>query len=291
MRLGVLDIQHPRWAVELAPDVERLGYSRYWLGEHHGTDQSGSPEVLTGIIAAITRYIRVGPAGVLLRYYSPFKVAQSHRLLAEIFSPRIDLGVARGLGGDAAVAEALLDGRSTSTEIYDAKVRELAQLLQGSPPDGHPPGRAPCAEHAVSARDFWVLGTTRHAALLAASVGAAFAFSDYLARMSNPDVDGPAIVRTYRDAFAASPALPAPRWNVAIAGAAIADGADRIVTLPLAGPPPLVGTVDTWRQRLREVSERYESDELMMLDVCDVLADKRLSYSLLAEAAELAVPV
>lgn len=287
MRLGVLDIQHPRWAIELAPDVERHGYSRYWLGEHHGSaDQSGSPEVLTAVIAAITSHIRVGPAGVLLRYYSPFKVTQSHRLLEDLFHPRIDLGVGRGLGGSVAVAEALLDGRSFSTEIYEGKVRELAELLHGGLPEEHPM-RGACFGRKAPLSEFWVLGTTRRAAELAASVGAAFAFSDYIARMSDPDVDGPAIVLAYRRAFEASPALSAPKWNVAIAGAAVPGDANGLATQAMAGPPPMIGTVEAWRPRLRELSERYETNELMILDLCEHFADRRLSYALFAEAAEL----
>lgn len=292
MRLGVLDIQHPRWALELAPLVERLGYSRYWLGEHHGrADQSGSPEVLTGVVAAITRHIRVGPAGVLLRYYSPFKVAQSYRLLEDLYYPRIDLGVARGAGGDAAVAEALLDGRPSSTEIYEGKVRELAHLLHGRLPEEHQADGATCFGRASPAREFWVLGTTRRAALLAAGVGAAFAFSDYLALMSDPECDGPAVVRAYREAFEASPGLSSPSWSVSIAGAAVPHHGDDVATLPLAGPPPPVGTVAMWRQHLTDVSERYETAELMVLDVCDRASDKTRSYALLAEAADLAVEV
>jgi luciferase family oxidoreductase group 1 len=291
VRLGVLDIQHPQWAIELAPNVEHLGLSRYWLGEHHGSAvQSGSPEVLTGIIAAITHHIRVGPAGVLLRSYSPIKVAQDYRLLEEIFRPRIDLGVARGAGGDAAVAKALLDGRPSSLEIYEGKVRELAQLLQGRLPEGHAARGAPCFGSTAPPTDFWVLGAKRRTALLAASVGAAFGFSDYLARMSDPDVDGTAIVRAYRDAFEPNPSLPAPRWNVAIAGAAVRRAARGLATVPMAGPPPMIGTVAKWRQRLRELSERHEADELMILDVCERFTDRRRSFELLAEAAELTGP-
>jgi luciferase family oxidoreductase group 1 len=288
MQLGVLDIQHPQRALQLAPEVERLGYSRYWLGEHHGSaEQSGSPEIMTGLIAAITKRIRVGPAGVLLRYYTPYKVAQNHRLLEDIFSPRIDLGVARGIGGNAAVAELLLDGRVASTDVYEAKVRELAAMLQGSLPEGHRGHEAPCFGRTSPPSDFWVLGTTKAAALLAASVGASFAFSDYLARMTDPNVDGPAVIRAYRDAFEPRRGRSAPQWNVAIAGVAVPHEGDRPETWSLAGPPPLIGTAQQWRTCLRSYAERYESDELIIFDICEHLADRRMSYALFAEAAEL----
>ncbi|MCE9603114.1 MAG: MsnO8 family LLM class oxidoreductase [Gemmatimonadetes bacterium] len=289
MRLGVLDTGHPRWAIELAPHVEHLGYSRYWLAEHHGHPaQSGSPEVLTGIIAAITDTIRVGPAGVLLRYYSPYKVAQSFRLLDGLFRPRIDLGVARGAGGDDAVSAALLDGRTATLSEYEAKVGSLAELLRVPSASGRP-NPLPTFGDDVPLGEFWVLGATRRTALLAARLGAAFGFSEYFARMADPEVDTAAIVRAYRTAFQPGPALRAPRWNVAITGVATARPDSGIRIAPIAGPPPLIGSVGQWRSRLRDTAERYETDEVIVLDLCDQIADRRRSYDLMAEAADLAV--
>jgi luciferase family oxidoreductase group 1 len=288
MRLGVLDIRNPRWAIELAPDLERLGYARYWLGEHHdGAEQSGSPEVLTGIIAAITSRMRVGPAGILLQYYSPFKIAQSFRLLDGLYSPRVDLGVARGLGSAPAIAGELLEGRLASVESYESKVRQLAQLLQGRLPPGHPAQDFLGLDGKPPNPEFWVLGTTRRSALLAASVGAAYAFSEYIARMTDAEADGPGIIGADRQAFQPSPALAAPRWNVAIAGAAVSRPRATFATRPMAGPAPVVGTLKQWRGRLRDVSEQYEADELIILDICESLADRRRSLTIVAEAADL----
>lgn len=289
MRLGVLDTGHPGWAIQLAPHVEHLGYSRYWLAEHHGHPaQSGSPEVLTGIIAAVTDTIRVGPAGVLLRYYSPYKVAQSFRLLDGLFHPRIDLGVARGAGGDDAVSSALLDGRSASLSEYEAKVASLAELLRGPAPSGRPDHLQTFGDD-LPLGEFWVLGATERTALLAARLGAAFGFSEYFARMADPEVDTGAIVRAYRTSFQPSPALHAPCWNVAITGVATARRDARVRTAPIAGPPPLIGSVREWRARLRDVAERYETDEVIVLDLCEQIADRRRSYDLMAEAADLVV--
>src|SRR5262245_27080962 len=105
--LGVLDFcdvlpgRDPRSAVletaELARRAESFGYSRYWLAEHHESGAAhAAPEILTAVVAGVTRKMRVGPAGVLLHFYSPFKVAEQFRLLETIYPGRIDLGVARG---------------------------------------------------------------------------------------------------------------------------------------------------------------------------------------------------
>lgn len=289
MRLGVLDTQHPRWATALAPAVEHLGYARYWLGEHHGNaSQSGSPEVLTGIIAAITSRIRVGPAGVLLRHYSPYKVAQSFRLLEDLFHPRVDLGLARGLGGDAAVTAALLDGRATD-DSYEAKVRALVALLAPSSHDHV--ATAPCFGRTTPPAEIWVLGASMRSAIFAASVGASYGFSDYIARMTNADADGPGIVRAYRDAFVPSAFLHEPAWNVSIAGAATVGDVDALATMRISGPPPMIGTPEQWHVKLRELSEQYETDEFMLLDLCERYADRRRSFELFAEAADLAALV
>lgn len=273
----------------MAPVVEHLGYTRYWLGEHHGSaDQSGSPEVLTGIVAAITSRLRVGPAGVLLRYYSPYKVAQSHRVLDAVYHPRIDLGVARGAGGDDAIAGALLDGRPTSTERYEAQVRELARLVRQPAPDG-PDALLRTVGTERPLADFWVLGATTRSARLAGELGAAFGYSEYFAQMVDPAVDGPAIVRTYREAFQPSAGLSRPCWNIAIAGLAVAGDAGAADVQPIAGPPPFVGGVAAWRDRLQRVSDGYETDEIIHFDLATRLADRRRSLELVAEAGDLAV--
>ena len=113
------------------------------------------------------------------------------------------------------------------------------------------------------------------------------AFSEYIARMTDVEADGPGIVRAYRQAFEPSPTLTAPRWNVAIAGAAISRSRATFATQPIAGPAPLIGTMKQWRRRLQDVAEQYEADEIILLDLCEALADRRRSMTIFAEAAEL----
>src|SRR5438046_1464142 len=88
--------------IELAVAAERLGYRRYWLAEHHGLLGLADPcpEILLTRIAAATATIRVGTGGIMLPYYSAFKVAEVFRMLEALFPGRIDLGVGRAPGGD-----------------------------------------------------------------------------------------------------------------------------------------------------------------------------------------------
>lgn len=82
-----------RNTVTLAVHCEALGYERFWLSEHHSlpTIVGTAPEVLMAAIAARTRRIRIGSAGVMLPHYSAFKVAEQFRVLDALAPGRIDL--------------------------------------------------------------------------------------------------------------------------------------------------------------------------------------------------------
>src|SRR3954469_25660425 len=111
-RLSVLD-QSPipeglkggdalRNTIDLARLTDRLGYSRYWIAEHHGIPMlaSAAPEILIAEVAAATEHIRVGSGGVMLPHYSPLKVAEVFSMLGGLHGARIDLGIGRAPGSD-----------------------------------------------------------------------------------------------------------------------------------------------------------------------------------------------
>ena len=106
-----------REAIELAVAVERLGYARYWVAEHHNLPSlaATSPEILIGQIAAATQRIRVGSGGVMLLHYSALKVAENFHMLESLYPGRIDLGLGRAPGGDQRTAAAL---------AYPARMRD-----------------------------------------------------------------------------------------------------------------------------------------------------------------------
>ncbi len=91
------DVKIIEETITLAKTADKLGYTRYWLGEHHeGGIAWRSPEILIGIIAGLTKNIRIGSGGVLLPLNSPLRVAQNYKMLSTLFPNRIDLGLARG---------------------------------------------------------------------------------------------------------------------------------------------------------------------------------------------------
>src|ERR1044072_4838433 len=98
--------------VELAKHVDAIGYSRYWLAEHHsspGVAGSGPP-ILGARGAGETSRIRVGSGGLMLSHYSSLKVAEQFRMLETLYPGRIDLGIGRAPGSDYVTARALAHG-------------------------------------------------------------------------------------------------------------------------------------------------------------------------------------
>src|SRR5579859_2605137 len=95
-----------RNTIDLATHVEQLGFTRYWLAEHHnaGSLASSSPEILIGLVAQATRAMRVGSGGIMLPNHSALKVAEWFRLLEALFPGRIDLGLGRAPGTDPGTA-------------------------------------------------------------------------------------------------------------------------------------------------------------------------------------------
>src|SRR5881392_1390628 len=109
-----------RDTLSLAEHCERLGYSRFWLSEHHGlpTIVGTAPEILMAAIAARTTRIRIGSAGVMLPHYAALKVAEQFRVLEALAPGRIDLGVGRAPGGDMRTAQALNPNAYLAAEAF-----------------------------------------------------------------------------------------------------------------------------------------------------------------------------
>ena len=169
MRISVLD-QSPisegctgadalRNTLDLARLADQLGFTRYWVAEHHGTPTlaSASPEVMIAAIGSITRRIRVGSGGVMLPYYSPLKVAETFSILSALFPDRVDLGVGRAPGADRFTASALLRDRRQPAPDPDDFPQQLGELLgyvENRTPPGHPFARLAALPGRPYARTF-----------------------------------------------------------------------------------------------------------------------------------------
>ena len=160
--------------VDLAQLVERLGYRRYWIAEHHGMPMlaSPSPEVLIAAVAARTTGLRVGSGGVMLPHYSPFKVAETFSMLSGLFPGRIDLGLGRAPGSDYATMVALQrDRRRRLPDDFPEQLDELLGLLEDRIPPEHPLARLTRLPGRPETPEVWLLGSSAQSAVWAAELG------------------------------------------------------------------------------------------------------------------------
>lgn len=200
--------------LQLAQVTERLGYSRYWLAEHHNSSglACAAPEVLIPRVASITSRIRVGSGGVMLPHYSSLKVAEQFRMLETMFPGRIDLGLGRAPGTDGRTASALAPGpEGFGIEHYPRQVADLLQLLTDELPEGHPLTGIHAQPQGTTAPEPWLLGSSLDSANTAAEQGLPFTFAHFI----NGDWASEAIT-LYRRLFRPSRWLDTPRVNVGI---------------------------------------------------------------------------
>src|SRR5574341_660949 len=210
MQLSILDQSPvlsggtPAQAIEatlaLARRAEALGYRRYWLAEHHAIAALADPcpEVLLARLGAETRRMRIGTGGVLLPYYSPFKVAEVFRMLEALYPGRVDLGLGRAPGGDARTAHAVGGGELPTADDFPQRVWDLAGHLDGTLPDDHPHKRVRVQPGGDGAPEIWLLGSSDYSGALAAQLGLRFAFAHFINAQG-----GDAVMRAYQERFQA----------------------------------------------------------------------------------------
>jgi luciferase family oxidoreductase group 1 len=196
-------------SVDLARHVERLGYKRYWVAEHHsiaGLACSATP-VLIGHIAAATKTIRVGSGGVMLPNHSPLVVAEQFGTLEAMYPGRIDLGLGRAPGADFQTMRALRRDLGQNGDDFPALVEELRRYVGPEKP-GQVVKAIPGQNSNVP---ITLLGSSGFSAQLAAELGLPFAFAAHFA----PEYLY-AAAQLYRERFRPSEVLRKPYLMVAV---------------------------------------------------------------------------
>ena len=327
MLLSILD-QSPvisglgaRRAVEetlaLARRADELGYHRYWLAEHHAIAALADPcpEVLLARLGAETRRMRVGTGGVLLPYYSAFRVAETFRMLEALYPGRVDLGIGRAPGGDARTAQAVSGGGFPDAARFPEQVWQLVGHLDGSLPAGHPLERVRVQPEVEGSPEVWLLGSSDYSGALAAELGLPFSFAHFI----NPQ-GGDTVMRAYREVFKPG-REKAPRTMVCSFAicAASDEEAERLaapidlrrlhMALNIDSPMPtaeeaarhrysdeerryvmgqraraVIGSPASCRREIEAMAARYGADEVMVLTITGDYASRLRSYELLIEA-------
>lgn len=300
-------------ARDLAAHAETLGYTRFWVAEHHNMRgiASAATSIVIAHIAAGTKTIRVGAGGIMLPNHSPLVIAEQFGTLATLFGNRIDLGLGRAPGTDQLAMQALRRDPASS-EYFPQDVLELQALL-AAPQPGQRVVAVPGAGTEVP---LWILGSSTFGARLAAELGLPYAFASHFA----PDQLDEAL-RMYRTFFKPSKQLAQPHAMVGVNIIAAETDAEarRLATTQqmsstnmirnsrgLSKAPiddietywtPLekvqvlrklacsvIGSPETVRSGIDALVERTQADELMIVSDVFEHAARRRSYELIATA-------
>lgn len=307
-------------AVSLAKHVERLGYHRYWMSEHHAMDLLActAPEVVLARIGAETSRIRIGSGGIMLPHYSAYKVAEVFRTLHALYPGRVDLGIGRAPGGGPLEAHALQrERRMRPADDFADQITELLMFLNEDFPVEHPFSKIAVSPRMPGGPEVWLLGSSLWSAEAAAQFGLPYSFAHFFS-----PVHTRAAIRHYTESFRASRYLAAPHKSVAVGvlcaeteaeaeflmasprllARRIRSGDRRPVPRPedalreleRQGPVPLeegewpryfYGTPERVHAQLASFASALGLDELIAVTIVHDHAARLKSYELLAEVA------
>ncbi len=327
MKLSVLDLAPVpsgssagvalRNSIDLAQHVERLGYHRHWVAEHHNMPgiASSAPAVLIAHLASATSTIRLGSGGVMLPNHAPLTVAEQFGMLEALHPNRIDLGIGRAPGTDQLTASALRRTDDLSADGFPQDLGELIAFFHGTFPQEHPYSRITAVPAKDNVPQLWLLGSSGYSAQVAGMLGLPFAFAHHF----SPANTLPAIA-LYRRSFRPSAYLEEPYVMVGVqvvcadtdaeAARLAAPSALSFLKLRQGRPGQLptpdeaatypytdmereairqrqadqvMGSPETVRRGLLELAERTGAGELMLTTVVYDHADRLRSYELVAE--------
>jgi len=235
-------------SLDLARHAEALGFTRFWLAEHHNMPgiASAATAVVIGYVAGGTSTIRVGAGGIMLPNHSPLVIAEQFGTLESLYPGRIDLGLGRAPGTDRRTAHALRRDPDMRADLFPQDVQELQAYFAPVQP-GQAIRAVPGAGMNVP---IWLLGSSLFSAQLAAALGLPFAFAAHFA----PDHLLRALA-LYRERFQPSHALAKPYAMVGISAIAAETDAEALrlftsqqqqfVNLRRGTPTQLLPPVDT----------------------------------------------
>ncbi|AXK82142.1 LLM class flavin-dependent oxidoreductase [Pseudolabrys taiwanensis] len=315
---GSTGAQALRNSLDLAQLADRLGFTRYWVAEHHNMPAiaSSAPDIMIGQIAAATERLRVGSGGVMLPNHAPLTVAERFKVLEALYPDRIDLGLGRAPGTDPATSYALRRRQGISEEDdFLERFNELMLFETNGFPAGHPFHKVRAMPADVKLPPIYLLGSSDYSAQLSGHIGAAFAFAHHFASF-----DAATAMRIYRDSFKPSVSHTTPYAILAthVVCAETDEEAERLAATvdlnivrrakgeyqPLASPEEAlaydyapvdrariaenrrrlsVGSPATVKARLAPLLEATQANELMVTTMIYDHAARKRSYELLAD--------
>ena len=169
--------QSLRNSAELARHVERLGYRRFWMAEHHSMPgiASAATAVALAYVGSQTSTIRIGAGGIMLPNHAPLIIAEQFGTLESLFPGRVDLGLGRAPGTDQVAAQAMRRNLASDANRFPNDVVELANYFKGES------DRVRAVPGEGLNIPLWILGSSLFGAQLAAMLGLPYAFASHFA--------------------------------------------------------------------------------------------------------------
>ncbi|MBT1710459.1 LLM class flavin-dependent oxidoreductase [Fulvivirgaceae bacterium PWU5] len=320
IRRGSTAVEALQESVALARLADKLGYTRYWLSEHHNitTLAGAAPEVLIARLAAETKHIRFGSGGIMLPNHSTLKVAENFRLLEALYPGRIDLGIGRAPGGDRLTASLLNPSNTFDPQEYLTQIIDLKAFLSEDVRPGTVHEKVKAIPRVETIPDLWMLTSSGESAYLAAHFGMSLSFAQFI----NP-VGGPEAVAAYRKLFKGD-GSQTPQASVSIFAfcgdteekaaqvqavmdyrllsiergkideapsyEAIKDyeySREEWARVQYNRMRTVTGTPDVVKEKITKLAEQFAVDEVMIATFADHHEDRLRSYTLLAEQFSL----
>ena len=299
--------------LHMAQWCEQLGYTRFWVSEHHAFPSvaGSAPEVLLAALGAATSTIRIGSGGIMLPHYSAYKVAEVFSLLANLYPGRVDLGIGRAPGADMATAVALATDGHPKFDAFPALTAKLSEYLWSETTSPivspRPPEKIP----------LWMLGSSPDSAVLAAQRGLPYNLGLFI----NPQADA-RLIGLYKSHFQPS-AIQARPYAILTLSVFCADTEEQATALQLTydlnlfrfftgqsngqsmtpqealnyplGPHERAfiasressrasGTGQQVRQKIEQLAALHHADEIMAVTNMYYLEDRKRSFELLRKA-------
>ena len=321
VRKGVTAEQAVRETVELAKYTDQLGYTRFWISEHHNTGSlaGSTPEVLLAYLGSQTKNIRIGSGGIMMPNHSALKVAENFRMLEALFPGRVDLGMGRAPGTDRLTASVLNPSNQFSEQDFINQLYDLINYFHDRGDPGTPQSKIRAIPQVQTVPDMWLLSSSGESGLFAAHFGMGLSFAHFI----NP-IGGPQAVAAYRERFKPSEDQAEPAASVAIfvfcsedeekikrhqtvmdfrfnqfeQGKGIVPIAyDDIkdVTYTINEQERIMhnrkrvitGTPSQMKAKLTQLAAEYDVDEIIAVTITENFDDRLTSYRLLAEQFDL----
>jgi luciferase family oxidoreductase group 1 len=302
--------------VDLAQATEKMGYTRYWIAEHHNTPTlvSSATSILIKHTLEHTDRIRVGSGGIMLPNHAPLVVAEQFGTMATIYPDRVDLGLGRAPGTDMMTASALRRSKNDSVFTFPNDVQSLLTYFGGEDEQGYVKAHPGVGTNIP----IYILGSSTDSAHLAASLGLPYVFASHFAPRHMEEA-----ISIYRAKFKPSKYLDQPYMVVCLnVIAAETDEEAKLLSTtmdqfflnvvrgtqkPLSPPiesmddiwnpmeaematsmasVTLLGSKDTVRQQLTDFQEKYNVDELMAVSYIFDPAKQKRSYEILKEVVD-----